>query len=147
LSNLAGRFGSPCAGRARDLTAGELTVNLSHQIPDVHGRQWSTHCSRLHRYLAVVRNSLSVRMAGGPELTATKSLTMVRWAADSRTSRTRQHQTDCQCRWNLMRPMPAGASATPTTAQAVSCAARQGASGLPPRERAAKRSCLASSTA
>jgi hypothetical protein len=35
-------FGSPCAGRARDLTAEELTVNLSHQIPDVHGRQWST---------------------------------------------------------------------------------------------------------
>lgn len=98
LPLLEARFGSACAGRARDLTAGELTVNLSHQIPDVHGRQWSTHCSRLHRYLAVVRNSLSVRMAGGPELTATKSLTMVRWAADSRTSRTRQHQTDCQCR-------------------------------------------------
>lgn len=41
-SDLAGRFGSPCAGRARDLTAEELTVNLSHQIPDVHGRQRST---------------------------------------------------------------------------------------------------------
>ena len=37
-----GWYGSPCAGRARDLTAEELTVNLSHQIPDVHGRQWST---------------------------------------------------------------------------------------------------------
>jgi hypothetical protein len=42
---LRGWIGSACAGRARDLTAGKLTPNLSHRIADVHGRQWSTQTS------------------------------------------------------------------------------------------------------
>ena len=40
----AGCNGSACASRALDLAAGKLTLKLSHQIADVHGRQWTTHC-------------------------------------------------------------------------------------------------------
>jgi hypothetical protein len=41
---LTGSFGSACACRARDLSAGKLTSNLSHRIADVRGRQWTTRC-------------------------------------------------------------------------------------------------------
>ena len=36
--------GSPSAGRLRELTAGELTPNLSHRIADIRGRRWTTRC-------------------------------------------------------------------------------------------------------
>ena len=39
--------GSTSDGRARDLSAGKLTPNLSHRIADVHGRQWSTQKRKL----------------------------------------------------------------------------------------------------
>ena len=49
--------GSASARQPRELTAGKLTLKLSHRIADIRGRQWTTHTSPSTRSEAARRQA------------------------------------------------------------------------------------------
>ena len=61
--SLTFRFGSACAGRARDLTAGKLTPKLSYRKADIRGRQWPTRSGQSALQVDVSKADGPVRRA------------------------------------------------------------------------------------